>query len=33
MAEVVGFKEQQIILMPYTDIREIAPGSLVEQAV
>ncbi|KRG13481.1 flagellar protein export ATPase FliI [Lederbergia galactosidilytica] len=30
MAEVVGFKEQQIILMPYTDIREIAPGSLVE---
>lgn len=30
MAEVVGFKEQHIILMPYTDIREIAPGSLVE---
>ncbi|WP_062105077.1 flagellar protein export ATPase FliI [Bacillus niameyensis] len=30
IAEVVGFKEQHIILMPYTHIREIAPGSLVE---
>ncbi|HEY4553817.1 MAG TPA: flagellar protein export ATPase FliI [Bacillaceae bacterium] len=30
MAEVVGFKEQNIILMPYTDIQEIGPGSLVE---
>ena len=30
MAEVVGFKEQNIILMPYTNIQEIRPGSLVE---
>ena len=30
MAEVVGFKEQNIILMPYTNIQEIGPGSLVE---
>lgn len=30
MAEVVGFKEQHIILMPYTNIQEISPGSLVE---
>nr|WP_144920131.1 flagellar protein export ATPase FliI [Paenibacillus bovis] len=30
LAEVVGFKEQSIILMPYSDIQEVAPGSLVE---
>ncbi|MCJ8006264.1 flagellar protein export ATPase FliI [Lederbergia wuyishanensis] len=30
IAEVVGFKEQLIILMPYTNIQEISPGSLVE---
>lgn len=30
MAEVVGFKEENVILMPYTAISEIAPGSLVE---
>ncbi|MBS4172517.1 flagellar protein export ATPase FliI [Bacillus sp. FJAT-49736] len=30
MAEVVGFKEENVILMPYTDIQEISPGSLVE---
>ncbi|MBS4207624.1 flagellar protein export ATPase FliI [Bacillus sp. FJAT-50079] len=30
IAEVVGFKEQNIILMPYSDIQDIAPGSLVE---
>lgn len=29
-AEVVGFKEESVILMPYTDIQEIAPGSVVE---
>lgn len=29
-AEVVGFKEKHIILMPYSNIQEIAPGSLVE---
>lgn len=29
-AEVVGFKEENVILMPYTDIQEIAPGSVVE---
>ncbi|CAM4035857.1 flagellar protein export ATPase FliI [Lederbergia lenta] len=30
MAEVVGFKEQNIVLMPYTNIQDIRPGSLVE---
>lgn len=30
IAEVVGFKEQNIILMPYTNIQDIRPGSLVE---
>ena len=30
MAEVVGFKEEKIILMPYTNLQEIGPGSLVE---
>ncbi|HEY4601555.1 MAG TPA: flagellar protein export ATPase FliI [Cerasibacillus sp.] len=30
MAEVVGFKEDKIILMPYTEVNEIAPGCLVE---
>ncbi|WP_121609262.1 flagellar protein export ATPase FliI [Mesobacillus foraminis] len=29
-AEVVGFKEEMVILMPYTTINNIAPGSLVE---
>ena len=29
-AEVVGFQDQNVILMPYTNIQEIAPGSLVE---
>ncbi|GIN83701.1 flagellum-specific ATP synthase [Heyndrickxia sporothermodurans] len=29
-AEVVGFKEENVILMPYSDIQEISPGSLVE---
>lgn len=29
-AEVVGFKEENIILMPYTSVNDIAPGSLVE---
>lgn len=29
-AEVVGFKEENIILMPYTEVNEIAPGCLVE---
>ncbi|KIY21538.1 MULTISPECIES: flagellar protein export ATPase FliI [Mesobacillus] len=29
-AEVVGFKDESIILMPYTSIHEISPGSLVE---
>ncbi|WP_174735007.1 flagellar protein export ATPase FliI [Mesobacillus harenae] len=29
-AEVVGFKEQSVILMPYTTINDISPGSLVE---
>ncbi|MCK6206200.1 flagellar protein export ATPase FliI [Bacillus infantis] len=29
-AEVVGFKEENIILMPFTSITEISPGSLVE---
>lgn len=30
LAEVVGFKEENILLMPYTPINEISPGSLVE---
>ncbi len=30
MAEVVGFKEKHLILMPYTNLLDIAPGSLVE---
>lgn len=30
MAEVVGFREEIVILMPYTDIREISSGCLVE---
>ncbi|MEK3886976.1 flagellar protein export ATPase FliI [Bacillus sp. FSL K6-3431] len=30
MAEVVGFKEQNIVLMPYTNIQDIRPGSIVE---
>ncbi|WP_141431177.1 flagellar protein export ATPase FliI [Bacillus sp. 03113] len=29
-AEVVGFKEESVILMPYTSINEISPGCLVE---
>ncbi|TYR82719.1 flagellar protein export ATPase FliI [Priestia megaterium] len=29
-AEVVGFKDEHVILMPYTSVREIAPGCLVE---
>lgn len=30
LAEVVGFKEERVILMPYTDIQEISSGCLVE---
>ncbi|MGD6942162.1 flagellar protein export ATPase FliI [Cytobacillus gottheilii] len=30
LAEVVGFKGENVILMPYTELNEIAPGSLVE---
>lgn len=30
MAEVTGFKDEMIILMPYTNMNEISPGSLVE---
>jgi flagellum-specific ATP synthase len=30
MAEVVGFRNQNIILMPYTTVNDIAPGSIVE---
>ncbi|MFD1705882.1 flagellar protein export ATPase FliI [Siminovitchia sediminis] len=30
MAEVVGFKEKHLILMPYTNLMDIAPGNLVE---
>ncbi|MBD7942697.1 flagellar protein export ATPase FliI [Psychrobacillus sp. FSL K6-2684] len=30
LAEVVGFKEEIVILMPYTNIREISTGCLVE---
>jgi flagellum-specific ATP synthase len=29
-AEVVGFKDENIILMPYTTVSDISPGSLVE---
>jgi flagellum-specific ATP synthase len=29
-AEVVGFNEENVILMPYTSIHDISPGSLVE---
>ncbi|WP_428908663.1 flagellar protein export ATPase FliI [Niallia sp. Krafla_26] len=29
-AEVVGFKGENVILMPYTSVNEIAPGSFVE---
>ncbi|MBM7647131.1 flagellum-specific ATP synthase [Bacillus ectoiniformans] len=29
-AEVIGFKDEMVILMPYTNINDIAPGSLVE---
>lgn len=30
MAEVVGFKDENILLMPFTKINNIAPGSVVE---
>jgi flagellum-specific ATP synthase len=30
LCEVVGFKEENVILMPYTDVQEISPGDLVE---
>lgn len=30
LAEVVGFKEEMVILMPYTALAEISPGSIVE---
>lgn len=30
LAEVVGFKEEVVVLMPYTNIREISTGCLVE---
>lgn len=29
-AEVVGFKDENILLMPFTDVSDISPGSLVE---
>lgn len=29
-AEVVGFRDEKVILMPYTSVNDIAPGSLVE---
>ncbi len=29
-AEVVGFREENILLMPYTSVNDISPGSLVE---
>lgn len=32
IAEVVGFREENIILMPYTTVHDISPGSLVEAA-
>ncbi len=30
LAEVVGFKRNNIIFMPYTEVSEIGPGCLVE---
>lgn len=30
LAEVVGFRDEKIILMPYTEVSEIGPGCLVE---
>src|SRR5699024_5479556 len=30
ISEVVGFNEEKIILMPYTEVTEIGPGCLVE---
>lgn len=30
MAEVVGFREETVILMPYTAVSDISPGSVVE---
>jgi flagellum-specific ATP synthase len=30
LAEVVGFKHEKVILMPYTEVIKIGPGSLVE---
>ncbi|MBE3569958.1 MAG: flagellar protein export ATPase FliI [Bacillales bacterium] len=30
LAEVVGFRDEMVILMPYTHLNEIAPGCLVE---
>lgn len=32
-AEVVGFKDESVILMPYTSIQDISPGSLVEASL
>lgn len=32
-AEVVGFKDEYVILMPYTSIQDISPGSLVEASL
>lgn len=32
-AEVVGFKDENVILMPYTSIQDISPGSLVEASL
>ncbi|WLR52338.1 flagellar protein export ATPase FliI [Bacillus tianshenii] len=29
-AEVVGFRDEDVILMPYTDVTDISPGNLVE---
>ncbi|WP_026092356.1 flagellar protein export ATPase FliI [Calidifontibacillus oryziterrae] len=29
-AEVVGFREEFVVLMPYTNVQDISPGSLVE---
>lgn len=29
-AEVIGFKDESVILMPYTNIQDISPGSIVE---
>lgn len=30
MAEVVGFKDEIVILMPYTTVKDISPGAIVE---